>query len=147
MSYEHVLAVTDGSRAADRAVEVGSDLASDHRARLTVAAVVELERAGHHCGPGPSVWNDVLRDAARSDLEHARRLVRVTADYEILYGKQLDAIVDGARALGCDVIVIPAHAHGLRRVLHKDLATALARRTGCAVIQAPRDSAAALECA
>jgi nucleotide-binding universal stress UspA family protein len=147
VAYVHVLAVTDGSRDADRAVEIACDLASEHRARLTVAAVVELEHAGHHCGFGPSVWNDVLRDAARSDLEHAKRLVRVPAGYEILYGKQLDAIADGARALGCDVIVFPAHAHRLRRVLHKDLATALARRTGCAVIQASRDSAAALQSA
>jgi nucleotide-binding universal stress UspA family protein len=145
VSFEHVLAVTDGSREADRAVEVACDLAFDHRARLTVAAVVELEPPGRHCGPGPGVWNDVLRDSARSDLDRAERLATIPADYEILYGKQVEAIADGARLLGCDVIVIPDHSHGLARVLHEDRATTLAKRTGCDVIQASRKQAATLE--
>jgi hypothetical protein len=141
VSYEHVLAVTDGSREADRAVVAASELAFEHRARLTVAAIVELEPAGRHCGPGPSVWNEVLRDAARADLDRAERLVGVPADYEILYGKRLDAIADGAVGLCCDVIVIPDHSHGLSRVLHRDRAATLARRTGCAVIQSSRREA------
>jgi nucleotide-binding universal stress UspA family protein len=145
VSYEHLLALTDGSREADRALEVASALAFEHRARLTVAAVVELEHPGHHCGYGSSVWNAVLRDAARADLDRAERLVTIPADYEILYGKHLEAIADGARALGCDAIVIPDHSHGLSRVLHKDRAAALAKRTGCAVIQSSRKQEATLE--
>jgi nucleotide-binding universal stress UspA family protein len=141
VSYEHLLAVTDGSREAARAVQTASDLALEHRARLTVAAVVELEPAGRHCGPGPSVWNDVLRDAARADLDRAGRLVRVPADYKILYGKPLEAVADAAVRLGCDVIVIPDHSHGLSRVLHRDHAARLAKRSGCAVIQSSRREA------
>src|SRR5579862_3836428 len=85
--YEHVLAVTDGSRKADHAVAAAGELAFEHRARLTVATVVELEPPGRRCGPARGVWNDVLRDAARADLDRAGRLVRIPADFEIFYGK------------------------------------------------------------
>jgi nucleotide-binding universal stress UspA family protein len=139
--YRRVLVVTDGSREADRAVEMASDLAFEHRARLTVATVVELEHAGRHSGPGPTVWNDVLCDAARADLVRAEHLVRIPADYEIFYGKQVDAVAEGARSLAADVIVMPAQPRGLGRMLHRDRAAALAQRVDCAVIQPPRGRA------
>ena len=133
--YEHVLVVTDGSHQADRAVAAAAELARDHRARLTLAAVVELEHPGRHCAYGSSEWNLVLRDAARSDLDRAWRLADMPAGREILYGKPVQAVADGARALGCDVIVIPA-AH--RRVvgrLRRDRGAELRRQSGCEVIQ------------
>ena len=133
--YEHVLAVTDGSREADRAVATAAELARDHRAKLTVAAVVELEHPGRHCAFGSSSWNEVLRDAARADLEHALALVDVPARREILYGKQVEAVARGARELGCDVIVIPGAHRGLGSLLHRDPVPALRSRSGCEVIR------------
>ncbi len=133
--YRHVLAVTDGSREGHRAVQIASDLAFEHHAPLTVASVVELERAGRHCGPGPTVWNDVLRDAARGDLLRAKSIARVPANYEILYGRPIEAVADGARELGCDVIVVPSSRRGLGRVFHRDRASVLAERVDCTVIQ------------
>ena len=50
--YEHVLALTDGSHEADRAVEAAAELARGHRARLTLAAVVDVEHPGRHCAYG-----------------------------------------------------------------------------------------------
>lgn len=135
MVYEHVLAVTDGSAQADRAVEAASLLARDHRARLTLAAVVELEHPGRHCAFGSGSWNEVLRDAARADLRRARGLVDVPVEFEILYGKPIDAVANGARALGCDVIVVPGQRHGFGRILHRDRVPALARLAQCEVIQ------------
>jgi nucleotide-binding universal stress UspA family protein len=133
--YEHVLAVTDGSREADRAVATAAELARDHRARLTLAAVVELEHPGRHCAYGSSSWNEVLRDAARADLDRASRLVGVPVDREILYGKPIDAVAEGARALGCDVIVIPGARRRLGGLFHRERAPALQARTGCEVIE------------
>jgi nucleotide-binding universal stress UspA family protein len=133
--YEHVLAVTDGSHEAERAVETASALAREHRARLTLAAVVEPEHPGRHCAYGSGEWNKVLRDAARADLKRAWRLVEVPAELEILYGKPLEAVAERARALGCDVIVVPGAPHGLGKVLHRDKAGALRRRVECDVIQ------------
>jgi nucleotide-binding universal stress UspA family protein len=134
--YEHVLAVTDGSREAERAVATASELARDHRAKLTLAAVVELEHPGRHCAFGSSEWNEVLRDAARKDLKRAWRLVDVPADLEIFYGKPVDAVAAGAQALGCDVIVVAGAPRGFAKVLHRDRTPALRRRVACEVIEA-----------
>jgi nucleotide-binding universal stress UspA family protein len=133
--YEHVLVVTDGSHESDRAVAAAAELARDHRARLTLAAVVELEHPGRHCAYGASEWNLVLRDAARSDLDRAWQLADMPAEREILYGKPVQAVADGARALGCDVIVIPAPHRRLVGRLRRDRGTELRRRCGCEVIQ------------
>ena len=57
------------------------------------------------------------------------------AGREILYGKPVQAVADGARTLGCDVIVIPA-AH--RRVvgrLRRERGAARRRPSACEVIQ------------
>ncbi len=132
MAYDHVLAVTDGSREADRAIQAASELAREHRARLTVAAVVELEHPGRRCASWSNSWNEVLRDAARADLRHAWHLVEVPADLEILYGKPTEAVARGARVLGCDLIVVPRHAH---RLLRRDRTPALARLAACEVIE------------
>ena len=139
------MAVTDGGRDADRVVAAASELAFENRARLTIATVVELEPPSLRCGLGTGIWNDVLRDAAHSDLDRARRVVGVPAHYEILYGKPIDAIAEGARAFGCDVIVVPPRAHGLSKVLHKDRRSALARRVDCAVIEPEHDPRAAAD--
>jgi nucleotide-binding universal stress UspA family protein len=133
--YDHVLAVTDGSRESERAVAVASALAHEHHARLTVAAVVELEHPGRHCAYGSTSWNEVLCDAARADLERAGGLIDVPAKLEIFFGKPLEAVADGARALGCDVIVVAGPPHGIGKVLHRDRTTALRRRVTCEVIQ------------
>jgi nucleotide-binding universal stress UspA family protein len=133
--YEHVLAVTDGSREAERAVEAASALAREHRARLTVAAVVDLEHPGRHCAYGSSSWNEVLCDAARADLRRASGLAEVPAELEIFYGNPLDAVAHGARALGCDVIVVAGRPHGIGKVMRRDRTTALRKRVSCEVIQ------------
>lgn len=133
--YEHVLAVVDGSQEADRAVEAASALAHEHHARLTVAAVVELEHPGRHCAFGSSSWNDVLREAAERDLDRASRLAEMPAGREIFYGKPVEAVAAGARALACDVIVVPGRHHGFSKLLERDRTPELRRRVECEVIQ------------
>jgi nucleotide-binding universal stress UspA family protein len=135
--YEHVLAVVDGSQEADRAVEAASALAREHHARLTVAAVVELEHLGRHCAYGSTSWNEVLREAAERDLDRAWRLAEMPVERQIFYGKQVEAVSEGARALGCDVIVVPGRHRGLAKLLERDRTPQLRRRVECEVIQSP----------
>jgi nucleotide-binding universal stress UspA family protein len=136
MAYHHVLVVYDGSSEAGLAVAAAADLAWRDRAQLTVATVVELERPGRHCAIGADVWNEVLRDAARADLDHAEKLVKIPADYTIFYGKPDEALLEGARALGCDAIMLPPRPRrALRRMLRRDHAPAISRRAHCAVLQ------------
>jgi len=136
MAYQHVLVVCDGSSAGDEAVRAASELARRDRARLTVAAIVELERPGHGCQFGGSTWNDVLRDAASADLDRARTVVDSPAHFTVLCGPPRRALVDGVRELGCDAIMLPQRPRGrLTRLLSRDRAEALRRSTDCTVLQ------------
>ncbi len=135
MPYRHLLVVCDGSAEADEAVRAASDLAARDRATLTVAAVVELEHPGR-CVVGVSTWNAVLREAAEADLARAAGLVDSAARFAVLYGEPGRALARGARELGCDAIMLPAAPRRrLRRIVTRDRASALRRRTNCTVLQ------------
>ena len=136
MAYRHVLVVCDGSPGTDEAVRAASELAVRDRAQLTIAAVVELEKPGRGCAVYASTWNDVLRDAATADLERARRFVDSPAHFTTLYGSPARALVDGARELGCDAIMLPSPPrHRLGRILTRGWGSAVRRAAACAVLQ------------
>lgn len=135
--YDHVLVLYDGSAEAGRALSAASALARREGALLTVAAVVELEQHSIGCSIGASTWNDVLRDAAHQDLQHAAGLLGMPARFEVLCGKRgAAALLDGAQKLGCDAIMLPPRPRQrLRRVLRRDPAPGIRRRAHCVVLQ------------
>jgi nucleotide-binding universal stress UspA family protein len=134
MPYRHVLVMCDGSSEADEAVRAASEIALADHARLTVAAVVEFEQPGRGCGAWSRTWNDVLRDAAQADLARAAKVVESPAHFTVLSGAPETALADGARELGCDAIMLPSRTR-LARILSRDRASVLRRRTSCAVLQ------------
>jgi nucleotide-binding universal stress UspA family protein len=136
MPYRHLLVVCDGSSEADEAVRAASELAMRDHARLTIAAVVELGTPGRGCGAETITWNNVLRDAAAADLERAAKVVDSPAHFTVLTGPLGRAIADGARELGCDAIMLPPRPRRrLSRILSRDKAPSLRRRTTCTVLQ------------
>ncbi len=136
MAYRHLLVICDGSSEADDAVRAASELARRDQAKLTLAAVIELARSGRDCTVGASAWNEVLRDAARADLDRAALALDVPAAFTVLYGDPARAAADGARNLGCDAIMLPAPSRRrLGRLLARDRASALRRRANCPVLQ------------
>ena len=139
MAYRHILVAYDGTAEGDEAIAAASVMARETDAQLTVAVVVQLERPpqmGVRCLPGTHVWNDVLLDAARADLERAARLVQAPAEYEVLLGSEQRALPDGAAEFGCDAIMLPARPRRrLARLLSRDRAAALRRRASCAVLR------------
>lgn len=137
VAYQHVLVVYDGSPEAADALTAASALAARDRALLTVAAVVELEGPSIGCSIGASTWNEVLRDAAQADLDRAARLVDVPSRFEILAGRpSTAALLDGARALGCDAIMLPPRPRrALRRAITRDPAPRIRRRAHCVVLR------------
>ena len=135
MPYQHLLVVCDGSSEADEALRAASELARRDRARLTVAAVVELERPGRGCQVGASTWNEVMRDAASGDLDRARAVTDAPAEFTVLCGPPGRALVDGVRELGCDAIMLPRRRGRLGRILTHDEAPLVRRRTNCVVLQ------------
>ena len=139
MAYRHLLVAYDGTSEGDEAVLAAEAIARRSAARLTVVVVVDLERPTRFITRWPrqtSVWNDVLLDRARADLDRAARLLQAPAELTVLFGSPTRALADGAEEFDCDAIMLPARPHGrLARMLVRDRAAAIRRRVSCAVLR------------
>ena len=137
MAYQHILVAYDGTSEGDAALLTASKLAARDGARLTIVTVVALERTMRRVTRLPmltSVWNDVLLDRARADLERAERLLDMPAERTVLFGSQTKTLAAGAEEFGCDAIMLPApRSPRLAKLLHLDRSRQLAaprRRSG-----------------
>jgi nucleotide-binding universal stress UspA family protein len=139
VAYQHILVAYDGTPEGDAALLAASGLAARDGARLTIVTVVALERPIRRLTRLPiltSVWNDVLLDRARADLERADRLLGVPTERTVLFGSQTDALAAGAEEFGCDAIMLPApRSRWLAKLLHLDRSRSLQRRAGVAVLR------------
>jgi nucleotide-binding universal stress UspA family protein len=139
IAYRHLLVAYDGTSEGDEAIVAADLLAQRDRSRLTIAVVVELERPLRwvtRWPRGTSVWNDVLLDRARADLERAAQLVQAQAELTVLFGPPRRAIPDGASEFDCDAIMLPPRPRRrLARLLPRDQAPAIRRRTSCEVLR------------
>ena len=139
IAYRHLLVAYDGTSEGDEAIVAADLLAQRDRSRLTIAVVVELERPLRwvtRWPRGTSVWNDVLLDRARADLERAAALVETHADLTVLFGPTRQAIPEGANEFDCDAIMLPPRPpRRLARLLLRDQAAAIRRRTSCEVLR------------
>jgi nucleotide-binding universal stress UspA family protein len=135
-AFRSVLVYCDGTPESDEAVRAASQLARRDDARLTLAAVAQLERPRVGCGIRTETWNEVLRDAANADLARAAGLLDSPAHSTVLCGEPNQAIADCAAELACDAIVLPpTRRSGVARMFARDRATAIRRLTPCAVVQ------------
>jgi nucleotide-binding universal stress UspA family protein len=138
IAYRHLLVAYDGTSEGDEAVVAADLLAERDGAKLTVAVVVQLERLPRVVRRFPSgtqVWNDVLLDRARADLERAKGLVQTPAEFTVLLGPPARALAEGAEEYHCDAIMLPSPPRGPARLLSRDPAAALRRRTSCEVLR------------
>ena len=139
IAYRHLLVACDGSSEGDEAVVAADLLAHRDHARLTIVVVVELERRvlwATRLPRGTSVWNDVLLDRARADLERASDLVETPAEMTVLFGSFAPALAAGAEEFGCDAIMLPPRPRGrLQRLFSRDQAKAIRRQASCEVLR------------
>jgi nucleotide-binding universal stress UspA family protein len=139
IAYRHLLVAYDGTSEGDEAIVAAELLAQRDRSRLTIVVVVELERPLRwvtRWPRGTSVWNDILLDRARADLDRAARLVQAPAELTVLFGPPRRALPDGATEFDCDAIMLPPRPRRrLARLLSRDQAVAIRRRTSCEVLQ------------
>jgi nucleotide-binding universal stress UspA family protein len=135
----NLLVAYDGTSEGDEAIVAAELLAQRDRSRLTIVVVVELERPLRWVARWPrgtSVWNDILLDRARADLDRAARLVEAPAELTVLFGPPHRALSDGATQFDCDAIMLPPRPRRrLARLLSRDQAVAIRRRTSCEVLQ------------
>jgi nucleotide-binding universal stress UspA family protein len=139
VAYQHILVAYDGTSEGDAALLAASKLATRDRARLTIVTVVVLERPTRRVtrlAMLTSVWNDVLLDRARADLERAERLLEMPAERTVLFGSQTKALAAGAEEFGCDAIMLPApRSPLLAKVLRPDRSRRLQRRAAVPVLR------------
>lgn len=124
--YKHILIATDGSAAAEKAVDQGLALANALGARATAVVVTEPWAA---MVPGEMAISFPVDDYEKGVAAHARLIldgvVQRAADKgvacETLHVKDeypAEGIINAAKELGCDLVVMSSHGRrGLARLL------------------------------
>ncbi len=139
MAYRHLLVAYDGTSEGDEAIFAADAMAHRDRIRLTIVVTVELEKPLRwvtRWPRGTSVWNDVLLDRARADLERAGHLLTVPAELTVLFGSPTRALPEGAKEFDCDAIMLPPRPRRrLARLVSRNHAAAIRRRASCEVFQ------------
>ena len=114
--YKHILIPIDGSPTADKAIEAGIDFARGAKAKVTLfTAVPEYQPPGDAelmARRAISLWDHerISRDKAQAILRPAAERLRcaggecATAYAEC--NRPHEAIIDAARAHGCDLILM-----------------------------------------
>ena len=141
--FETILHPTDFSPGAEAAFRYACDLARDYGARLVVMHA--LEPSLPVVGEGGLVPTDLpeLRDAAEREFDLLRpEVTGVRVGKLIRYGAAAGTIVDAARELGADLIVLGTHGRtGLGRLLLGSVAEEVVRTAPCPVLTVKADSA------
>jgi nucleotide-binding universal stress UspA family protein len=117
--YKHILIPIDGSPTADKAIQAGVDFARGAKARVTLfTAVPEYQPPGDAelmARRAVSLWDHerLSRDKAQAILQPAAERLRAAGiECQTAYAecnRPHEAIIDAARAHGCDLILMSSH--------------------------------------
>jgi nucleotide-binding universal stress UspA family protein len=142
-----ILHPTDFSNCSQCALEVAADLATQFRARLIVAHVVET------LGPSNVTFGEVekqlepegYRNRLWEELKRTSPPVGpgATVEYLLAEGDSAGSIVRIAAERHCDLIVMGTHGHrGLGRFFVGSVAEQVVRRASCPVLTCKSQAAA-----
>ncbi|NOZ58574.1 MAG: universal stress protein [Euryarchaeota archaeon] len=116
--YSHILVATDGSRFSEAAVCYAMHLAKQSGARLTIIHVANVH------GYVEVLWHDMkrkYREEGMRVLEEVREhcsLEGIEAETLLEEGVPYLKIVEAAKRLNCDLIILGSHGHsGLEKML------------------------------
>jgi nucleotide-binding universal stress UspA family protein len=113
--YSKVLVATDGSECAKRAVESAIKLVKASNGSLTITHVLQVPST---VGFGKTLTEDILmlyRSDAKAFLaeqQHEAELHGVKAETLLLKGNPAKAILDAAKAMNADLIVVGSRGLG-----------------------------------
>jgi nucleotide-binding universal stress UspA family protein len=124
--YTHILIATDGSELAGKAVAAGLELARHVNAKVTAVTATEPWSA-MMLGEPPALAFPI-DEYEKAAAENARRILSAVAEEAKRQGVACEtahvndfpaeAIIDTAKAKGCDLIVMASHGRkGVARVL------------------------------
>jgi len=118
--YKHILIPIDGSPTADKAIQAGIEFARSPKAKVTLfTAVPEYQPPGDAelvARRVVSLWDHerLSRDRAQAILRPAAERLRAAGvECATAYAecnRPHEAIIDAARAHGCDLILMSSHA-------------------------------------
>jgi nucleotide-binding universal stress UspA family protein len=126
----------DDTEPAKRALERAAELAKAFGAEIVVASVTPIVASiGRSAGPIDPTDNPAKHE---QELATARAYLDgqgITATYQPAIGDVATALVDAARELGADLIVVGSRDGGwLQRMLHHSVSTAVQHHASCDVL-------------
>ncbi len=116
--FKHILVATDGSKFSEEAVEYATFLARETGAKLTVLHVANVQ------GYIEVMWHDMKKryaEEAEVIIEKVKEDVNfdgIDVNFIVREGAPYIQIVNAAKELKCDLIVLGSHGHsGLEKIL------------------------------
>jgi nucleotide-binding universal stress UspA family protein len=143
--YKHIVVGTDGSATATKAVEAAATIAADKGARLHVAVAfsqrqTSREKADIEGAPVEERWRLLPGPAAERVGERAASLARdaagapIDVDVHCVLARPVDAIVDLARHLDADLVVVGNRGMNGRGRIFGSVPRAVSHRSPCDVL-------------
>lgn len=135
MIFKSIVAPVDGSAPSNAAVKLAVRLAKDAGAKLAFCHAVSMPRPAHDAGGfAREQMMEEEKTAAHEILEAARKQASdagIEAKTIMVGDPVVDAILDCAKELGADLIVMGTHGHSgiVRAVLGSTTADVIGRAT------------------
>jgi universal stress protein A len=123
LTYKHILLTTDLSEDTDKIGDLAKTFAERNKSKLSIVHVVEhtpiVYGGGEFSIPLDINLEETLRENAQRALAHlGNRLGIPTQDQYVETGSVKAAVINLAKKLEVDLIVVGAHGrHGLERIL------------------------------
>lgn len=138
--FNHILVPIDGSDCSLSALDVAAQFARDQRARLSICTVVDPAKAAAMAfgeATMAAACLDALDEEGKALLEGAAVQVRdiCPAEVQLLEGPTVESIIDYAKTLGADMLVIGSHGRtGLPRLFLGSVAEGVLRHAAIPVM-------------
>ncbi len=148
--FHNILVPVDGSPPSDAAISLALKVASDERATVTFAHVLEVAKLVAMASPSsidPSFAIAAAQSAAKEILDRAKAMAagsKVTIVAELLEGDTVPGLLALAKKRQVDLIVVGSHGRGgISRALLGSVAEGILRRSPIPVLvtHAPRAQA------
>ena len=140
MVYSHILVATDGSRFSEAAVCYAMRLAKETKAKLTVIHVANVH------GYVEVLWHDMKKkyrvegERVLKEVKEHCNLEGVHAEMLLEEGVPYVKIVEAAKRLHCDLIVLGSHGHsGLEKIFLGSVAERVIGISPVPVVVVPYD--------
>lgn len=144
--FKRIIWATDGSEAADRALQTALDLTAESKGELLV--VHADERLGGRSGGAPVLADEEDVQAALTSKVSELKQSGVDATFRVVHGTNIDPadlIAGVAKEFDADVIVVGTRGHGrIGGMLLGSVTQRLLHVAPCAVLAVPAKIAAAV---